>query len=52
VPSIYVGTPARYIHSHASIIDEQDFDQTVQLLVETVVRLDEKAVASLTSYGG
>jgi putative aminopeptidase FrvX len=52
VPSIYVGTPARYIHSHASIIDEQDFDQTVQLLVETVVRLDADAVAALTSYGG
>jgi endoglucanase len=50
VPTIYIGTPARYIHSHASIIDETDFDQTVQLLVETVLRLDEAAVASLTKF--
>ncbi len=51
VPTIYIGTPARYIHSHASIIDEGDFDQTVQLLVETIVRLDEAAVAGLTNFG-
>ncbi len=51
VPTIYIGTPVRYVHSQAGIVDETDFDQTVQLLVETVLRLDEEAVASLTHFG-
>ena len=49
VPSISMGIAARYIHSHVSIIDRRDFDQTVKLLVAVVKRLDKKTVASLTS---
>jgi endoglucanase len=52
VPTLYLGPPARYVHSHASLIDEQDFEQTVQLLVEMAVRLDAKTVAGLTEFGG
>jgi len=51
VPAVYLGVPTRYIHSHAGIIDETDFDQTVQLLVEVVMRLDGETVAGLTSFG-
>lgn len=51
VPSVYLGVPTRYIHSHAGITDETDFDHTVQLLVEVVMRLDGETVAGLTSFG-
>ena len=47
VPSISMGVPARYIHSHVSIIDRRDFEATVKLLVALVKRLDKKTVANL-----
>jgi endoglucanase len=47
VPSLSLGVPARYIHSHVSIIDRRDFDQTVKLLVGVVRRLDRKTVEKL-----
>jgi len=47
VPSISMGVPARYIHSHVSIIDQRDFEATVKLLVALVKRLDKKTVAGL-----
>jgi endoglucanase len=49
VPSIAMGVPARYIHSHVSIIDRRDYEQTVKLLVAVVKRLDRKTVAALTA---
>ncbi|MEK7329405.1 MAG: M42 family metallopeptidase, partial [Candidatus Eisenbacteria bacterium] len=48
VPAISMGVPARYIHSHVSMIDRRDFDATVKLLVALVKRLDKKTVAGLT----
>jgi endoglucanase len=48
VPSLYIGIPTRHIHSHAGIIHETDFDNTVKLVVEMVKRLDGKTVAGLT----
>jgi len=48
VPSIAMGVPARYIHSHVSIIDRRDVEKTVQLLVALVKRLDQRTVASLS----
>ena len=48
VPSISMGGPARYIHSHVSIIDRRDFEQTVKLLVALVKRLDRKTVDRLS----
>ena len=50
VPTLYIGPPARYIHSHAGLIDEGDFEQTVQMMVEVTKRLDGDTVAGLTSY--
>src|SRR5262249_12580795 len=47
VPSLSMGVPARYIHSHVSIIDRRDYESTVKLLVALVQRLDPKTVASL-----
>jgi endoglucanase len=48
VPCISMGVPARYIHSHVSIIDRRDFESTVDLLLALVKRLDQKTVESLT----
>jgi putative aminopeptidase FrvX len=47
VPCISIGVPARYIHSHVSIIDRRDFESTVELLVALVKRLDQKTVEGL-----
>lgn len=49
VPSIYIGPPVRYIHSHNSILYRKDYDNTLKLLFELVKKLDKKTVASLTA---
>lgn len=48
VPSIVIGVPCRYIHSHVGIIHRDDYDNTVKLLVAIVKKLDAKTVAGLT----
>ncbi len=50
VPSIVLGVPARYIHSHNSIIDLNDYLAMVALTTALVRRLDQATVASLTSF--
>jgi len=47
VPSISMGIPARYIHSHVSIISRRDYEAAVKLLVLLVKRLDRKTVDGL-----
>ena len=47
VPSLVIGVPTRYIHSHIGIIHRSDYDNTVRLVTETVKVLDKKKVASL-----
>lgn len=47
VPSINIGVPARYIHSAASIINRDDFDNATRLLVALIKRLDADTVAEL-----
>ncbi len=44
VPSVAIGIPARYIHSHAGVIHTADYDNTLKLLFE-VVRALTPAVA-------
>ncbi len=48
VPSIVIGIPTRYIHSHYGIINREDYDNTLKLLVEFVVGLDSKTVAGFS----
>ena len=50
VPSIVLGVPSRYIHSHNSIIDVNDYLAMMNLSMALVQRLDEATVASLTEY--
>lgn len=47
VPSIVLGVPVRYIHSHHSILDLDDYEATLRLLVALATRLDETALARL-----
>jgi endoglucanase len=48
VPSIYMGPPVRYIHSHNSMLYRKDYDNTLKLVVALIKRLDKKTVESLT----
>lgn len=50
VPSLAITVPTRYLHSHTSIIHEDDYLNTVKLVTEVVKRLDDKKVQELTSY--
>lgn len=44
VPSLAIGVPTRYIHTHAGIVDRDDYEQALRLLVAVVRRLDAAAV--------
>ena len=48
VPSVVIGPPTRYIHSHNSMMCRKDYDSVVKLIVELVKKLDQKTVAGLT----
>ncbi len=50
IPSIVLGVPARYIHSHNAIIDVNDYLAMVALTVALAKRLDEETVEALTNY--
>jgi len=50
VPSVVLGTPARYIHSHNAIICAGDYHAMVALSNAMVNHLDEETVRSFTSY--
>ncbi|MEW6723558.1 MAG: M42 family metallopeptidase [Bacillota bacterium] len=47
VPSLVVGVPTRYIHSHHGIIHRDDFENAVKLLVAVIKQLDANTVAGL-----
>jgi endoglucanase len=48
VPSIVIGPPVRYIHSHNSILHRNDYDNTVKLVTELIKKLDTKTVKGFT----
>jgi endoglucanase len=48
VPTIYIGAPTRYIHTHNAIMNRADYDNTVKLIVEVIKLLDKKTVNSFT----
>jgi len=50
VPSIVLGVPARYIHSHNAIIDVKDYLQMVTLAIALVRKLDAETVEDLATY--
>lgn len=48
VPTVVVSVPTRHIHSHNSIIRRDDFDNSVKLVTELILRLDQATVNSLS----
>jgi len=50
VPCVVLGTPARYIHSHNSIIDINDYLSALRLTCAVVRKLDAAAVRGLTEW--
>jgi endoglucanase len=50
VPTIVLGVPARYIHSHNAIIDVNDHLHMLSLVVALVRKLDQHTVEGLVSY--
>lgn len=47
VPSLVLAVPTRYIHSHSGIIHRRDYEQTIELLLAIVSRLDEQVLRQL-----
>lgn len=47
VPSVAIGFPTRYIHSHTSIYHQDDFDGAVELVTEMVKHLDATTLQSI-----
>jgi putative aminopeptidase FrvX len=50
IPSIVLGVPARYIHSHNAIIDINDYLHMLTLVIALVRRLDGPTVDGLSQY--
>ncbi len=50
VPSLAITVPVRYLHSHTTIIHEDDYLNTVRLVTEVVARLDSNALAEIKDY--
>ena len=50
VPSIVLGVPSRYIHSHNSMIDVNDYLAMVNLSMALAQKLDGDTVRGLTSF--
>jgi len=50
IPSIVLGVPARYIHSHRSVIDYNDYLAMTTLVEKLVPLMDEKTVSEFTRY--
>lgn len=47
VPSVAFGCTTRYIHSHAAVYHQEDFDHGVALLTEVIKRLDHGVLNDL-----
>ena len=49
-PSINIGVPTRYLHSHNSVIHRSDFANAVRLVAEVVRRLTPETIARLSAF--
>lgn len=50
IPTIVLGVPSRYIHSHNSMIDIRDYLTMVELSVALIKKLGQAEVDALTQY--
>ncbi len=49
-PTVNLVVPVRYTHAHNGIVNRKDFDRTVDLVVEILVRMDAKTVEGLRDF--
>ncbi len=50
VPTVVLATPARYVHTHNTIVNTADYLCSLQLILELAKAIDGKVVEELTSY--
>jgi endoglucanase len=50
VPTVVVGVPARYIHSHVGLFDWRDYVAARELVLQVVLRLDAAQTGRLTHF--
>lgn len=50
VPSVAIGVVARYIHSHAAIIDKEDVEATKEFVVALTKELDRSTYESIVKH--
>jgi endoglucanase len=51
VPTVNLVVPVRYTHAHNGILNRQDFDQTVELVVSMLKKLDAAEVRRIRDFG-
>lgn len=49
-PSLTLGIPSRYIHSHASVINQRDADQLVNLIVAFISEFNQEQYLKIIDY--
>ena len=49
-PTVNIVVPVRYTHAHNGIVNRQDFDRTVDLVVDLLQSLDAATVAKLRDF--
>lgn len=50
IPALAITVATRYLHSHTSIIHEDDYLNTVKLVTEVLKRLDKQTVEKIRSF--
>lgn len=50
IPTIVIGIPVRYAHSHAGILNLDDYEYTLSLLLALLKRLDVERVTGFTDF--
>jgi endoglucanase len=50
VPTVVIGIPVRYAHSHQGVVSLNDLEQTINLIRTVVSRLDEAAFKTILEY--
>ena len=51
VPSIVLGVPVRYIHSHVSVLHLDDYEAALRLVLHLAASLDRAAVERIIGRG-
>ncbi|HXV76877.1 MAG TPA: M20/M25/M40 family metallo-hydrolase, partial [Candidatus Polarisedimenticolaceae bacterium] len=50
VPTVVIGVPARYIHSHVAVMQLSDYRAALRLVVETVMTIDAEQARQFGSF--